>query len=188
MAVASLFCNVCDEDVPYNRVVRDGQTELTCQFCGFVLHVGSDAALVRAECVLLVTGDPSLSKLLSGTLLNSRLAKEVISLGNGLDFIAEFTERLARKIPPDVVVLDLELPQMNGLTAARIMRFIEDQSGSKRLPVLFSSNREADEALKKQLKEFIPATFLDRGSGTDPTEMAERVRQIITRLLKKNTA
>lgn len=189
MTVAELFCNSCDEDVPYNRVSRDGQTELTCQFCGFVLHVGSDATLsVRADCILWVTGNDSLGQFLSGTLLNSRLAKEVITLGSGLDFIAEFSGRLAKKTLPDLAILDLKLPGLNGIAAARIMRLIEDQSGSARIPVLFTSNREADEKLKKQLKEFVPASYLDRGSGTDPTEMAERVSQIITRLLKKKTA
>ena len=185
MTVATLFCNSCDEDVPYNRISRDGQTELCCQFCGFVLHVGSDADMVRAECILLVTGNDSLSKLLSGALLNSRLAKEVIILENGLDFIAEFTGRLAKKTPPDLVVMDLKIPEIDGIGTARIMRLIEDQSGSTRIPVLFTSDREADESLKKRLKAFIPASYLDRGSGTEPTETAERVCQIITRLLKK---
>ena len=33
------FCVCCGEEVPYNRIARDGTTELTCQYCGFVLDV-----------------------------------------------------------------------------------------------------------------------------------------------------
>ena len=31
------YCICCGEDVPYNRIERDGKTELTCSYCGFPL-------------------------------------------------------------------------------------------------------------------------------------------------------
>ena len=31
------YCICCGEDVPYNRIERDGKVELTCSYCGFPL-------------------------------------------------------------------------------------------------------------------------------------------------------
>jgi hypothetical protein len=51
------YCVCCGENVPVNTVSRDGNLELTCVYCGFVLDVARPGARRTLERVL--TADDS---------------------------------------------------------------------------------------------------------------------------------
>ena len=180
-----MHCEVCEEEVPYNRIVRDLNSELTCQYCGFVLHTGPVETFTRAECILAAEGDPAIREVLREAITKGQLAKEVEVFENGIDCVTVFTQRLAKKKPAEIVILDLEMPQMDGVKAARVIRFIETQYHSDRKHILFISSQKADTGLKKKLSEFLPASYLHKEFKDDPNELIERVGHVIGRILKK---
>ncbi|HEY5594834.1 MAG TPA: response regulator, partial [Nitrospiria bacterium] len=109
----------------------------------------------------------------------------VVSTQNGQEFIASFTKRLAENKPVDLVILDLEMPVMDGITAARVMRVVESKYRTVKVPILFFSARKCDETLKQQLSLFSPASYVNKGNDSDPAKLVERIDQLVGYLLSK---
>ncbi|MBI3609094.1 MAG: hypothetical protein HY204_00115 [Nitrospirae bacterium] len=65
--------------------------------------------------------------LLEGALLKMKLTQSVVTTKNGREFVASFTKRLAENKSVDLVILNLEMPAMGGITAARVMRAMEEK-------------------------------------------------------------
>ena len=177
------YCICCDEEVPYNKIAREGKVELTCIYCGFVLDVTVEEEFPMVECIITADDAQLTRELLKGMLLKRKLTKTVISVENGQEFVSAFTKRLAENQSIDLVILDLEMPMMDGITAARVMRSVEEKYQSVRIPILFFSAQKCDETLKRQLDLFIPASYVNTGSDTDPVHLVERVDQLVTYLL-----
>jgi CheY-like chemotaxis protein len=95
---------------------------------------------------------------------------------------------MAGNEPVEAVILDLEMPIMDGITAARTMRVIEEKYQVKHIPILFFSARKCDDALKQHLDTFNPAVYINKGSSTDPADLIERVDRLITHILQKKTS
>jgi DNA-binding response OmpR family regulator len=81
-----------------------------------------------------------------------------------------------------VVILDIEMPIIDGFGVARFLRSFEEKFKTKRHPILFFSGRKADENLKKRVALFAPAYYLNKGSSKDPDELMERVKVLVSRL------
>jgi CheY-like chemotaxis protein len=187
MAEDTKYCLCCGEDVPWNRITRDGNEELTCIYCGFIL--GTTPLPARsAKCIITVDDVAFVNDLLKGMLINKGLADTVITAGNGQEFVTLFNVRLAEHQPIDMVILDLEMPVMDGIAAARMMRALEGKYQVKKSPILFFSARKADEALKKQLGVFSPASYMNKGNSTKFEDLVERIDKLVTHLLNKERA
>lgn len=185
MAEDHKFCPCCGEDVPTNRISREGNLELTCIYCGFVLDVSTKETVPAAECVITADDSPFIRNLLKNLLTNKGLAQTVIAVDNGLEFISALKNRLAAKKMVSLAILDLEMPTMDGITAARVMRALEDNNKSERIPILFFSSRKCDETLKERIKHFGPASYVNKGNSADPGDLADRVDQLVNYLLAK---
>ena len=185
MADEKKYCLCCGEKVPVNKITRDGKLEQTCVYCGFVLDVAMEEESQAAECILTADDAELTRDLLKGMLVKKKLAQSVVSTQNGQEFIAAFTKKLAANEPVDMVILDLEMPVMDGITAARVMRAVEGNYGADKVPILFFSARKCDEALKQQLSLFSPASYVNKGSDSDPAKLVERIDQLIGYLLGK---
>jgi response regulator NasT len=82
--------------------------------------------------------------------------------GDGADAVA-----LARLLQPDIVVIDVRMPVLNGLDAAKL---IKDQRPATQVVVL--SAFESPE-LERQAREAGAFAYLDKGT------MADRVRRVL---------
>jgi len=184
MAEDVKFCVCCGEDVPYSRIKRDEKEELTCVYCGFVLDI-AEGQSQAASCIVTVDDSSSVRDLLKGMLVNKGIAQTVIASENGQEFIGVFNKRLADHQPVDMVILDLEMPVMDGISAARMMRSMEDKYQTKRTPILFFSARKCDDSLKKQLGIFTPAVYVNKGPSTHPDDLVNRIDQLVTYLLNE---
>ncbi|MFY9271062.1 MAG: response regulator [Candidatus Manganitrophaceae bacterium] len=184
MAEETQFCLCCGEDVPWNRITRGGNEELTCIYCGFILGAKPLPA-PSAKCIITVDDVAFVNDLLKGMLVNKGLAETVMTAGNGQEFVALFNTRLANHQPVDMVILDLEMPVMDGIAAARMMRALEGKYQVTRSPILFFSGRKCDDALKKQLGLFAPASYVNKGTSTKFEDLVERIDQLVTYLLNK---
>ncbi len=181
------YCLCCGENVPWNRITRDGNEELTCIYCGFILDQKPLPAKT-AKCIITVDDAAFVNDLLKGMLTNKGLADTVLAAGNGQEFITLFNARLAAHQPVDMVILDLQMPVMDGITAARMMRALEAKYQVAKSPILFFSAQKADEALKKQLGVFTPASYVNKGTSSGMDGLVERVDQLVTHLLNKQRA
>lgn len=179
------FCLCCGEEVPFNRIHREGTTELTCVYCGFVLDIKPQTPAAALECIIAADDAPFVRDLLKGMMVKKKMAETVLTSENGQEFIAALNKRLLEKEPVDMVILDLEMPVMDGITAARIMRSLEGKYQADRIPILFFSARKCDEALKQKLSEFAPAHYINKGTSNDPVQLLERVDRMIAHLLEK---
>ncbi|MBI3595591.1 MAG: response regulator [Nitrospirae bacterium] len=188
MADVTKYCLCCGEKVPVNTITRDGKLEQTCVYCGFVLDVAMDEEKTMAECVLTADDAELTRDLLKGTLLKQQLARSVVTAVNGQECVASFTKRLTENLPVDLVILDLEMPVMDGITAARVMRAVEGKYRTSKVPILFFSARKCDEALKQQLSLFSPASYVNKGSDSDSAKLVERIDQLVGYLLSKREA
>jgi CheY-like chemotaxis protein len=187
MTLETKHCLCCGEDVPYNRIAREGNTELTCVYCGFVLDVKEEEPSKISDCIMIADDIPFIRELLKGMLLKKELARTVIASENGQEFVVAFNKRLAENLPVDMAILDLEMPVMDGVTAARVMRSIEEKYRLARTPILFFSSLKCDDALKKQLAVFAPASYVNKGASTDPAHLVERIDQLVTHLFSRRS-
>jgi CheY-like chemotaxis protein len=173
------YCLCCGEPVSVNKVQRDGKLETTCVYCGFVLDVAMEEGGYAAVCIITADDSELTRDLLKEAMLKKKLARSVISARNGQEFITFFTKRLTEKQAVDLVILDLEMPVMDGVTAARMMRAIEGKYKTAKVPILFFSAHKCDENLKRQMALFSPASYVNKGSDSNPTKLVERIDQLI---------
>ena len=152
MTTDTKHCICCGEDVPYNRITREGNLELTCVYCGFVLDVEAKTGSGQAQYVITADDSPLIRELLKAMLESRGLARTVIATENGQKFIEAFTRGLTENQPVDLVVLDIEMPVMDGIACARMMRSMEEKVKIKRTPILFFSGRKCDDDLKRDLE------------------------------------
>jgi CheY-like chemotaxis protein len=183
------YCLCCGEEVPFNVIVREEHSQETCQYCGFVLGVKKEAVkkdqAAPADCILLAEDTPLTRDILKAMLFQRKLAKAVQAFGDGQQLVSEFTKRLTAKAPVDMIILDLQMPVMDGIATARVIRNLEEKFKITRIPILFFSARKCDDSLKKQMALYNPAVYLNKGSDTDPEILLERIDHLMSYILSK---
>jgi DNA-binding response OmpR family regulator len=88
--------------------------------------------------ILIVDDDPGIRMLLSKFL--EREGFEIILAQDGLEGV-----ELAKEHHPDLIMLDVVMPRMDGLTAARLIKFYKPLSS---VPVIFLTAKDADKEIK----------------------------------------
>jgi len=180
------YCLCCGEDVPTNIVHRDGNTEITCLYCGFVLGIKEKEKGNTAQCILTADDSSLIRNLMTQILKDKKLAKEVLSFEDGLAFLTEFQKRITAKEEVSLAILDLQMPVMDGLKAAMTMRALEKKLNlDKKTQIIFFSARKCDEALKKQLSQCTPAVYFNKGETPDATGLAERIDTLVSYILSR---
>ena len=116
--------------------------------------------------VLIVEDDPTTVKLVS--LYLNRDGHKVMAAYNGVDGL-----RLAREARPDLVVLDLMLPKLDGMEICRVLR--EEEST---IPIVMLTARVEEEdrlqGLELGADDYVTKPF-------SPKELAARVRAVLRR-------
>ena len=176
------YCMGCGEDVETNPVERAGKMELNCIFCGFTLDVVAPEDPGRADCIITAEDAEVTRSLLESYLVDSMLARKVIAVCNGSEFVSAVSKRLPAGLPVDLAILDIEMPGMDGFTAARVLRTLESSLKVKHCPIIFFSGKKADEALKKQMALYSPVRYLNKGSDGDIEDLMSRVGALVTHL------
>jgi len=191
MAEQRDYCMCCGEDVPVTQVERDGRTELTCVYCGFTLGIEEPPPQKRRSvpCVIAVDDADSHRAVLQTLLEHSGLADEVVALHGGAEFVSTIARRFADGLPVDLVILDVEMPAMDGFTAARFLRSLEVKMRRTPCPVIFFTGRKADENLRRQMGLFRPAWYCAKGADGDQQAFERRATGLlahVTDLLAKS--
>lgn len=182
------YCLCCDEEVPFSIVLRNERKESTCVYCGFTLDVQKlwEPRKAYKKGLALVADDSKYTrKIIEDLLKEKNFTSDVKSFENGLDLISAYSGLLSEKHPVDIAIIDLNMPVMDGLTAARTMRALETKNKSGKTPIVFFSSMKADEGLRKQMESLEPANYVNKGSDPDPDKLASRVESLIAYLMEK---
>lgn len=123
------------------------------------LGPGGDARRPR---VLVVDDEPLIRELVEATLARDpRL--EIVTASDGEQALAA-----ARAVPPDLVLLDVRMPRVNGIETCRALR-ADPATRDVRIVLLTAAGQDADVALGYEagaddyfLKPFVPDELLDR--------------------------
>lgn len=199
------YCVCCGEEVTFNRVERDGKVELTCMFCGFPLSFeektlvpmqniaevpaqssaakepvsASGAAQLRY--ILMADDSKFTRKIIKDLLVEKKLANEIFDFENGLELTSAFAKLIAEgKAANAAIILDINMPVMDGISAAKFIRNIESERGLPHIPIAFFSSVKADDNLRNTLAELAPANYVNKASDPNPDKLAERVEQLLT--------
>ncbi len=182
MGLEKRYCLCCGEDVPCNIVVRNERRELTCTFCGFTLNAANlwEGRRRSAGTYALIAEDSKFTRtLLKELILKKALASEVTALSNGLELVSEYSKLLSDNVQVRFIIIDLNMPVMDGLTAARTLRTIEEKKKKQKVPILFFSGIKADEGLKRQMEILAPANYVNKGTAPDTKMLARRVEDLL---------
>ncbi|HDY70218.1 MAG TPA: response regulator [Nitrospirae bacterium] len=176
------YCICCGEEVPFNVVLRNQRKELTCLYCGFTLDVENlwKEKDFGSERTALIAEDSRFTRTLLKKLITRKaIAGEVVAVTNGLELTSEFSRLAGEGRDLGFAIIDLNMPVMDGLTAARTIRAIEESLGIKKTPIIFFSSVKVDENLKSQMNLLSPAHYVNKGSDSDPEQLAYRVQALL---------
>jgi len=118
--------------------------------------------------VLVVEDDPDIAQLVAHYLEKAGFSTEL--LANGRDALAAIAAR-----PPDVVILDLMLPQVDGLEICRVVR---GNSATAAIPIIMLTAR-AEESDRIVGLEIGADDYLSKPFS--PNELVARVRALVRR-------
>ncbi len=187
MSQKRVYCPSCGVEVQGYVVVQKGNEITHCPICGLVIPDEDKAqeALELVKCVALADDSDSLRGILEKMLIQQKIAKEVVSAANGVEFISVVTKRMKANLPISLAILDVEMPTMTGVQAAMSLRNIEKQAGRTRpIPILFFTSRPCDERFKAFLAQVEPSSYVNKGTSPDPVDLAKRVYKVLQILFK----
>ena len=187
MMADTKYCLCCGENVPYNHVERNERRELTCAYCGFTLDVQTlwDPSMAGEGHVLVAEDSKYVRNIIVEALKATKFSAHVLAVENGLELTTSFAKLVSEHAAIDLAIIDLNMPIMDGITAARTLRAIESQHKMSATPVIFFSAVKADESLKAQMDMLTPASYMNKGTDPDPESLAKRVEQLVGYLIEK---
>lgn len=182
------FCPSCGEQVETYAVTRNNRTETCCVFCGLVVQAEEPPATGRAERVLVADDSQAIQTLLTDLLLTKRLAASVKTAGDGAAFLETATRWLREGTPASLVILDVQMPGLEGFSAAAALRAVERAFDiGLPAPILFVTARKIDPAIQAFLKALAPAQYLNKGAASSSEQLASRVEALVAQLLRPGT-
>ena len=82
----------------------------------------------------------------------------------------------------DLAILDIEMPVMDGFTAARVLRSLEKKLRVPPCPIIFFSAKKAGESLKRQMALYHPVRYLNKGAEGSGEDLTKRISFLISHL------
>ncbi len=180
------YCPSCGENVETIVMVREGDEQVACARCGFVFK-DTVQPMEALRAVLVAEDSPALLRKVSEMMEAREVTKTVVSCKNGEEFLETAVSRLRAGLPISMVILDINMPILNGVYAAIALRAAERGMGSReKIPVLFFTGNRCDDTLKKVIKFCAPAHYINKGAGSGPEEFAQRLYDVITGFLQSS--
>lgn len=134
--------------------------------------------------VMLAEDSAFLRQVTRDLLLSKQLCREVVDCEDGASFVEAYTRALVAGERPDLVVLDVRMPGLDGQQAAFAMRAVETALGQKkRTPILFFSAVLCDEKFKAILAELGNARYIRKSEDGDAQQLGSRIVSVLQRLV-----
>lgn len=134
--------------------------------------------------VLVAEDSGLLAALLKDAFQAHGVGDDVRVFKDGHSFVAGVAEALARQRRPRLLVIDIQLPGMDGLAAGREVRAMEASAGAPPVPIVFFSSREEDETITAAVVDCFPARFVRKEDQSGPATVALVGARLIRDLLE----
>ena len=92
---------------------------------------------------------------------------------------------IIRSTPADLVMLDVQMPVMDGFHAALAMRGVEAGLAIEPTPLVFFSSQPCDDRAKQVLRRCGRAIYVNKVASPNLAELAGRVEQVLINLVSK---
>jgi CheY-like chemotaxis protein len=125
---------------------------------------------------------PLLRDLLSNLLVERGLARAVRPCRDGSEFLEAFTESLVKRRPPGFMVIDVQMPIINGIHSALGARAVERGFAQAPIPIVFFSVAKCDENFRRVLHRCAPAGYLNKETAPTPDTIGDRLSAILRRM------
>lgn len=181
-----VYCPSCGTDVELFYMLVDGVELPHCFLCGAVIEESptSTPKLKTLDCIMLADDSHLAREVIVDKLLEIKAARKVSAYSDGEEFLMNFTTSLIEKRPPNLIILDIRMPGINGINAGISARCIEKAfRKTSPTPLLFFSSVVCDDVLKNAMKKLSPARYINKGSASNPDELADRIVRVISKLL-----
>ncbi len=121
-------------------------------------------------------------KIIEALLKEKNYSSQVMSFENGLELLTAYSKLLSEKKLIEIAIIDLNMPVMDGLTAARMIRALETRNTTPAVPIVFFSAEKCGQDLKQQMENMEPANYVNKGSDPDPDKLAQRIEFLLNYL------
>lgn len=166
-------------------IVRRGNEEHSCANCGLVFE-DTDKPVKSLRAIMVAEDSPTLLRKVGEMIEAKELARTVITCKNGEELLEKAVSRMQADLPVSLVILDVNMPILNGVNAAIALRSVERaMEGRHKAPILFFTSNRCDDTFKKVLNYCAPAHYINKGTGSSPEEFAKRLQGVICVLLQK---
>lgn len=180
-----MYCPACGVESSVERA-REGQEErILCATCGLVLEVAEARPYEPIGDIIFADDSDLLRVAIEDMLLEKELAGRVIPAADGQAFLEVFTRMVREGNPADLVMLDVQMPVMDGFHAALAMRGIEVGLGIEPTPLVFFSSHPCDERAQQVLRRCGRAIYVNKVASPNLAELASRVEQVLINLVSK---
>ncbi len=139
--------------------------------------------VAQMERVYLVEDSAFLRQVTRDLLTDKGLAREIVECADGVEMVEAFARAAAAGQKPDLVILDVRMPELDGQQAAFALRAIETGLGVKRTPILFFSSLLCDEHFKGVLRTLGNARYIRKAEEGDVEKLGQRVVSVLERLV-----
>ncbi|UCG77484.1 MAG: response regulator [Nitrospirota bacterium] len=180
------YCICCGEDVPCHTVIRNEREEVICSNCGFPLEVKESWSDDSKNDIAYVAEDSdTVRNIIVKMLKDKGLVDKVVACKNGAELLKAVTDELKEKLVDNrephsgFAIIDLNMPIMDGLTAARSIRSLEENYKIERMPIIFFSSIVANEKIRSLLNSLDPAVYINKGKTPNQDLLILRVETLL---------
>ncbi len=186
MGTKKVYCPSCGVEVEAVPATYQGKVIWQCPICGLILEEDETSLSTPKilERVVVAEDSETVANLIKKVLINKKYSKDVTVTSNGVEFISAITELFKNAEPIDLVILDVEMPILNGIQAALSLRELEKKAGRRKIPILFFTGRSADEKFKLILKRLQPSSYVNKGTSQNPMDLMKRMEKVMKILLQ----
>ncbi|MFO8055926.1 MAG: response regulator [bacterium] len=137
------------------------------------------------QTVITVEDSSLISAILNDTLIEQGLTERVIPCKNGYEFLGRYIRERDIKTMIGLVVMDVKMPVLNGISSAVAMRAHEQAQDMDNVPILFFTSKRCDETFRKVLLHCAPAMYINKGSSVSPNQLQDRVGKVVNQLMRE---
>jgi len=152
---------------------------------GFTLPAGPQSAGPPLETVITVEDSSLISAILNDMMVEQMLTRRVIPCKNGYEFLGRYVRERMTPSKVGLVVMDVKMPVLNGISSAVAMRAHEKAGDLDPVPLLFFTSKRCDETFQKVLLHCAPAMYINKGASSSPADLKERIGKVIRQLLRE---
>ena len=126
--------------------------------------------------------DPSntMRTTLGDALLVSGLAEDVVTVRDGGRLLMSFIRACKEKAAPDLVVLDVSLPLLDGKNVSILLRAVEDAYSMDPVHIVFFTAKPHDAAFGKLIAYLHNARHVPRAQSANPGNLAQALVDVLT--------